>query len=956
MNRSYRGLVFGAFVTLAVAFPFRASAERLVELDASTLTSGTLSSWPNKGALQGSFEATSMGGAVVGIVTDRKAVTFDGSGDFLRSSFPAPAAITGANPFTVAVWVHNPKVNAGEEPLVYWAHRGDGQRAAHLNYGNSKTSGAVVHWGADLGYAGGAPAEGKWHLIALTYEGGREGLESLYVDGNPNASAKRSLDLFSGDPIYIATTDFERFFSGSMAEVWIFDYALPGREIAGLMSAGATPSRPALVHLSARNLPEGRLGKWPNDGSIGGSFGLESSAPRIVTLKGRRAVSFGPKTWLQSSWSANPVETSLTVEYWVCREELDAAACPVLSFGDRQNGEMLRFGYSAAPKNGAFIYGRSSAGFNYPAPPKGEWHHIAYTVDNASTISIYVDGELAKRTRVESRPGRDTKMLLGGAWVRGRGIPLGGPQLAVSRLRVYDKALPQREIRNNGNLFNAFAPQPANRGRSEGFGTQLRWSEGASDIAGADVYFGMNKQEIADADRNSKAFLGTVPSGRASFGPITTDLDKTYYWRADEVGGGGEVRHKGDVWEFASESGNATRPIPRARISGVPIQTASLNWTPGKYATRQAIRFSASKSDVESGKALLADGLQGSVDTYNLQNRGLEYGKTYYWRVANENGQHSPSPGETWTFRTEDKLAGNDITFFVVSDLHYDMGPTIVAANESTIDFMNLLPGSAYPKEVGGEVMTPRGVVMTGDLTNDGTAEQWTLFTADWGVNGEGRIAYPVYEGFGNHDGSMAPGRVVAAGIAERNKTRPGVKNISDNGIHYSWDWDQLHMVQLNFYAGDLRVKMGSMDGPGHEPLYSLKFLKADLEKNVGTSGRPVIIAMHLGFDEGFSMGWGWWAEREREAFYEAIRNYNVIGILYGHTHAAAHYQWRGLDIYNCASSQRDPDPGECMVFHVTPRELVVTHRFSGRWSEVWRKPIQGLGGAPPKTQERLSR
>jgi cytolysin (calcineurin-like family phosphatase) len=214
-------------------------------------------------------------------------------------------------------------------------------------------------------------------------------------------------------------------------------------------------------------------------------------------------------------------------------------------------------------------------------------------------------------------------------------------------------------------------------------------------------------------------------------------------------------------------------------------------------------------------------------------------------------------------------------------------------------------------------------------------------------VNGEGRIAYPVYEGFGNHDGSMAPGKAVAAGIAERNKTRPGVKNISDNGIHYSWDWDQLHVVQLNLYAGDLRVKMGSMDGPGHEPLFSLKFLKEDLKKNVGTSRRPVIIAMHLGFDEGFSMGWGWWAEREREAFYEAIRNYNVIGILYGHTHAAANYKWRGLDIYNCASSQRDPDPGECMVFHVTPRELVVIQRFSGRWSEVWRKPIQGLAAKP---------
>ena len=298
-----------------------------------------------------------------------------------------------------------------------------------------------------------------------------------------------------------------------------------------------------------------------------------------------------------------------------------------------------------------------------------------------------------------------------------------------------------------------------------------------------------------------------------------------------------------------------------------------------------------------------------------------------------------------WSFRTEDKLTTNDVTFYVTSDLHYGASPTTAAANEMTIDFVNVLPGTAYPSAVGGNVATPRGVVITGDLTNAGTTEQWALFIKDYGVNGEGRICYPVYEGWGNHDGGIAPGSPVGPGIAERNKTRVGVKNVSENGLHYSWDWDQVHMVHLNLYAGDLRVKHGSMDGPGHEPQYSLKFLKEDLAKNVGKSGRPVIIMMHFGFDEGFSMGWGWWAAEERDAFYEAIKDYNVIGILYGHTHAADHYQWKGIDIYNCASGQRDPGVGECMVFHVTPKEMVVIQRFSDHWADaVWRKAVKGLG------------
>jgi cytolysin (calcineurin-like family phosphatase) len=150
-------------------------------------------------------------------------------------------------------------------------------------------------------------------------------------------------------------------------------------------------------------------------------------------------------------------------------------------------------------------------------------------------------------------------------------------------------------------------------------------------------------------------------------------------------------------------------------------------------------------------------------------------------------------------------------------------------------------------------------------------------------------------------------------------------------------------MVQLNFYPGDMRSKIGSMDGPAHEPQMSLEFLKEDLAKNVGKSGRPVIIMQHLGFDEGFSLGWNWWNKQEVDLYYEVIRDYNVVGILYGHTHGASTYKWRGFDIYNCASGQRDPEVGECMVFHATPTELVVIQRFKDKWGEAWRKPIKGM-------------
>lgn len=91
-----------------------------------------------------------------------------------------------------------------------------------------------------------------------------------------------------------------------------------------------------------------------------------------------------------------------------------------------------------------------------------------------------------------------------------------------------------------------------------------------------------------------------------------------------------------------------------------------------------------------------------------------------------------------------------DITFFITSDTHYGVeADGAIPANQATIDIMNAMPGTAYPVSIGGTVDTPRGVVVTGDLTEAGLTEEWGWFTADYGINGEGRVNYPVYEGWG---------------------------------------------------------------------------------------------------------------------------------------------------------------------------------------------------------------
>lgn len=145
--------------------------------------------------------------------------------------------------------------------------------------------------------------------------------------------------------------------------------------------------------------------------------------------------------------------------------------------------------------------------------------------------------------------------------------------------------------------------------------------------------------------------------------------------------------------------------------------------------------------------------------------------------------------------------APRNLTFFVVSDTHYGLSREGDRTVPKLVDLMNELPGTAYPAEFGGAVAEPRGVLHIGDMTNDGKREQWEMFVRDYGLTGkDGRLKWPVYEAYGNHDGG--PKTPVRDGIRARNPNRVGLTAISDNGLHYSWDWDGIHFINLGIIHG----------------------------------------------------------------------------------------------------------------------------------------------------------
>jgi hypothetical protein len=127
------------------------------------------------------------------------------------------------------------------------------------------------------------------------------------------------------------------------------------------------------------------------------------------------------------------------------------------------------------------------------------------------------------------------------------------------------------------------------------------------------------------------------------------------------------------------------------------------------------------------------------------------------------------------------------VTFFVASDSHFGargMGEL----NRVVVEQMNALPGTPYPPEIGGRVDTPRGVLFTGDTTDNGHLEEFAEFEEVYGLTGrDGLLRFPVFEAIGNHDLNRE------SPIRERVAQRHG-------GIDYAWDWADLRLVCLDMY------------------------------------------------------------------------------------------------------------------------------------------------------------
>lgn len=310
-------------------------------------------------------------------------------------------------------------------------------------------------------------------------------------------------------------------------------------------------------------------------------------------------------------------------------------------------------------------------------------------------------------------------------------------------------------------------------------------------------------------------------------------------------------------------------------------------------------------------------------------------------------------PGFTARAQSPNPWPTVDATFVFAADVHAclvsadELSPNCAAKGKTDANLVrhvraiNQLDKKMWPRQIDGvetglrnagtPIKTPLGLIIGGDMTDDGggqvktPGEGWQLqqfanrYSQGTGLD---QSHVPVYAGLGNHDLDQ-DGALPHIDFYRRelrdyvefnhrnsvfNKPPVPVTDYDIPSDNYSWDWGGLHLVQLQRFGGD--HSKGAISG--------LEWLKRDLA-SYAADGRPVVVFQHYGWDPFSLERWDpeartfddhgagaahWWSEEDRQALLAALKDYNVIGLFHGHEHPTPMiYSAEGLDLFKPIAS-----------------------------------------------------
>ena len=218
------------------------------------------------------------------------------------------------------------------------------------------------------------------------------------------------------------------------------------------------------------------------------------------------------------------------------------------------------------------------------------WHHFAAVMTNADTVGqwawqVYVDGQLDSQTWNVNTSLSPDEMLQNvvrfGGGVATANYFGGAFEGLIDDIRIFDTALTAEEVAETMNelvMGKASSPSPASDETDvQRDGLILSWRSG-NQAKEHDVYVGKDLDALVAATTTSPEYKGR--QSETTYELDRLELDKTYYWRIDEVNDANpDGPWIGEVWSFEVEP--VGYPVPVDLITATASSMANEDQGPG---------------------------------------------------------------------------------------------------------------------------------------------------------------------------------------------------------------------------------------------------------------------------------------------------------------------------------------------------------------------------------------
>ena len=182
-----------------------------------------------------------------------------------------------------------------------------------------------------------------------------------------------------------------------------------------------------------------------------------------------------------------------------------------------------------------------------------EWQHYAMVWQSGEQLKFYVNGFLDTPTvNADATAGTTAGFVNLYVGQGGKGSGSSSWDGLVDDFRIYDKALSAEEIQlvMRGEPDLAWNPAPSNGDLAQIAEAQmLSWSPGDFAVQ-HDVYFGMDRDAVRNADTGSAEYKGRQANTTYSIASMVELGGGPYFWRIDEINNDSTIS-EGRVWTFS---------------------------------------------------------------------------------------------------------------------------------------------------------------------------------------------------------------------------------------------------------------------------------------------------------------------------------------------------------------------------------------------------------------------